>query len=189
MAEKSKWDAARHLNAGDGGALEPKPVSESQSEITQMVLPNDGNPMGNILGGMVMHQVDIVAAIAAGRHSGSYVVTASMDHMDFRVPIRVGEIIILKASVNRAFRTSMEVGVKVFREGVYNRQREHTSSAYLTFVAVDDDGNPREVPPVKPATADEKRRYREAGERRTRRLEEATEKKSQLKRRAARSRD
>jgi len=182
MAVKSKWDAARHMVSGAGGALDPKPVSDSQSEITQMVLPNDANPMGNILGGMVMHQVDIVAAIAAGRHSGSYVVTASMDRMIFRVPIRVGEIIILKASVNRAFRTSMEVGVKVFREGVYNRQREHTSSAYLTFVAVDDDGNPREVPPVVPLTADEKRRYREAGVRRKQRLEEAALKKAKFAR-------
>jgi len=182
MAQKSKWDAARHMLSGTGGALDPKPVSDSQSEITQMVLPNDANPMGNILGGMVMHQVDIVGAIAAGRHSGSYVVTASMDRMIFHVPIRVGEIIILRASVNRAFRTSMEVGVKVFREGVYNRQREHTSSAYLTFVAVDDDGNPREVPPVKPITAEEKRRYREAGERRRLRLEEAALKKAQFAR-------
>ena len=98
MAGKSKWDAARHSNKLTTSGLTPKPVRESQSEITQMVLPNDGNPMGNILGGMVMHQMDIVAAIAAGRHSGSYVVTASMDHLDFRAPIRVGEIIILKAS-------------------------------------------------------------------------------------------
>jgi acyl-CoA hydrolase len=183
MAGKSKWDAARHSNKLTTSGLTPKPVRESQSEITQMVLPNDGNPMGNILGGMVMHQMDIVAAIAAGRHSGSYVVTASMDHLDFRAPIRVGEIIILKASVNRAFRTSMEVGVKVFREGVYNRNREHTSSAYLTFVAVDDDGSPREVPPVVPETAEEKRRYREAGDRRKWRLEEVATRRSRQARR------
>jgi acyl-CoA hydrolase len=182
MAGKSKWDAARHSNQAAPGRLTPKPVSESQSEITQMVLPNDGNPMGNILGGMVMHQMDIVAAIAAGRHSGSYVVTVSMDHLDFHAPIRVGEIIILKASVNRAFRTSMEVGVKVYREGVYNRTREHTSSAYLTFVAVDDDGNPREVPPVLARTAVEKRRYREAGRRREYRLKEAAQKKAKIAR-------
>lgn len=186
MTAKSKWDAARHPNRAAAGSSAPKPVSESQSEITQMVLPNDGNPMGNILGGMVMHQMDIVAAIAAGRHSGSYVVTASMDHLDFRAPIRVGEIIILKASVNRAFRTSMEVGVKVFREGVYNRNREHTSSAYLTFVAVDDDGNPREVPPVLPQTKEEKRRYREAGERREWRLQEVSRKRAQAARRESR---
>lgn len=186
MAGKSKWDAARHVNNVTPGAMDPKPVRESQSEITQMVLPNDGNPMGNILGGMVMHQMDIVAAIAAGRHSGSYVVTASMDQMEFRAPIRVGEIIILKASVNRAFRTSMEVGVKVYREGVYNRTREHTSSAYLTFVAVDDDGNPREVPPVLPETAEEKRRYREAGERRKIRLEAVAVKKAKRARRERR---
>ncbi|MSO19518.1 MAG: acyl-CoA thioesterase [Acidobacteria bacterium] len=186
MTGKSKWDAARHVSVTHARTLDPKPVRESQSEITQMVLPNDGNPMGNILGGMVMHQVDIVAAIAAGRHSGSYVVTASMDHMDFRVPIRVGEIIILRASVNRAFRTSMEVGVKVYREGVYNRTREHTSSAYLTFVAVDDDGNPREVPPVITETDDEKRRFREAGQRRERRLADSLAKKNKLNQREKR---
>jgi acyl-CoA hydrolase len=149
-----------------------KRVRDSQSEIAQMVLPNDANPMGNILGGAVMHLVDIAGAIAAHRHCGSYVVTASVDHMDFRYPIRVGEIIILKASVNRAFRTSMEVGVKVFREKVLTGQRQHTSSAYLTFVSVDSEGNPQAAPPVVPETAEQKRRYREAGRRRRRRIEE-----------------
>lgn len=167
MAAKPRREAPRHINPG---TLEPKPVRASQSEITQMVLPNDANPMGHILGGAIMHHVDIVAAIAAGRHAGSYVVTASMDHMDFRVPIRVGEVVVLKASVNRAFHTSMEVGVKVFREGVYSAEREHTSSAYLTFVAVDEDGHPRPVPSVGPETPEEKRRYRQAGLRRQRRL-------------------
>ncbi|MBI4463958.1 MAG: acyl-CoA thioesterase, partial [Acidobacteria bacterium] len=113
----------------------PKAVRESQSEITQVVLPNDANPLGTILGGTVMHLVDMVGGIAAHRHASSYVVTASVDHMDFRCPIRIGEVIILKASVNRVFHSSLEVGVKVFREENLTGRREHTSSAYLTFVA------------------------------------------------------
>jgi acyl-CoA hydrolase len=150
----------------------PKPVRASQSEVTQVVLPNDANPMGNILGGTVMHLVDITGAIAAHRHSGSYVVTASVDHMDFHYPIRVGEIIILKASVNRVFHSSMEVGVKVFREKVFTRQRLHTSSAYVTYVAVDENGMPKAAPAVIPRTREEKRRYREAGRRRLLRMDQ-----------------
>ena len=156
----------------------PKPVRDSQSEITQVVLPNDANPLGNILGGTVMHLVDMLAGIAAHRHSRAYVVTASVDHMDFRCPIRVGEIIILKASVNRVFRSSMEVGVKVFREENFTNRRQHTSSAYLTFVAIDERGRPTPAPPVIPETSDEKRRYREAGKRRQWRLQQLNRKPS-----------
>ena len=135
-----------------------KPVRESRTELTQVVLPNDANPLGNILGGTVMHLVDITGAIAAHRHASSYVVTASIDHMDFRSPIKVGEIIILKSSVNRVFHTSMEVGVKVFREEVFTRKQKHTSSAYLTYVAIDADGRPQPAPKVIAETAEEKRR-------------------------------
>jgi acyl-CoA hydrolase len=150
--------------------LRAKRVRDSQTEITQVVLPNDANPMGNILGGTVMHLVDIAGAITAHRHCGSYVVTASVDHMDFRCPIRVGDIIILKASVNRVFRTSLEVGVKVFREKVLTGERQHTSSAYLTFVSVEEDGNPKVAPAVIPETAEQKRRYRDAARRRRSRV-------------------
>jgi len=149
-----------------------KPVRDSQTEITQFVLPNDANPLGNILGGTVMHLVDITGAIAAHRHASNYVVTASIDHMDFRSPIRVGEIIILKASVNRVFRSSMEVGVKVYREDVFTRQQKHTSSAYLTYVAVNAEGIPKPVPQVIAQTAEEKRRFREAGKRRRWRIQQ-----------------
>ena len=149
----------------------PKAVRESQSEMVQVVLPNDTNPMGTVLGGIVMHHVDMVGAIAAHRHSGSYVVTASIDHVDFRCPIRVGDLIVLHASVNRVFNSSMEVGVKVFREEPITSHRKHTSSAYLTFVAIDASGKPKPVPKVIPKTAEEKRRYREAGKRRKWRLE------------------
>jgi acyl-CoA hydrolase len=147
-----------------------KPVCDSQTEHTQMVLPGDANPLGNILGGVVMHLVDITGAIAAHRHAASYVVTASIDHMDFLLPIRVGEIIILKASVNRVFASSMEVGVKVFREEIFTRRLLHASSAYLTYVAVDQDGHPHAAPPVIPETAEEKRRFRQAGQRRRERI-------------------
>jgi acyl-CoA hydrolase len=153
-------------------SLRPKPVRDSQSEITQVVLPNDANPLGTILGGTVMHLVDIAGAVAAHRHSGSYVVTAAIDHMDFLSPIKVGEIIILKASVNRVFHSSMEVGVKVFREEVFTRERKHTSSAYVTYVAIDAQGHPRPAPQVIPQTASERRRYREAGKRRRWRIQE-----------------
>lgn len=113
-----------------------------------------------------MHLVDMVGGIAAHRHARSYVVTAAVDHMDFRCPIRVGEVVVLKASVNRVFRCSMEVGVKVFREEVFTSRRQHTSSAYLTFVAIDEKGKPKPSPQVIPETSEEKRRYREAGNRR-----------------------
>ena len=156
--------------------LPPKPVRLSQAEVTEVVFPNDANPLGNILGGTVMHLVDMTAAIAAHRHSGSHVVTASVDHMDFLCPIRVGEIIVLKSSVNRVFHCSMEGGVKVFREENFTNRRDHTSSAYLTFVAIDDAGKPKSSPQVIPETAEEKRRYREAGARRRQRLEQRNRK-------------
>jgi acyl-CoA hydrolase len=149
----------------------PKPVRESQSEVTEVVLPNDANPLGNMLGGRVMHLMDMAAGIAAHRHSGSHVVTASVDQMDFRCPIHIGDLIVLKASVNRVFRSSMEVGVKVFREENFTNRRRQTSSAYLTMVAIDDAGRPKTSPPVLPETAEEKRRYREAGIRRRWRIE------------------
>src|SRR5580704_18880567 len=147
-----------------------KPVSASRSEIVEAVLPNDANALGNMLGGRVMHLIDIAGALAAHRHSNSLVVTASVDYLDFRYPIRVGEFIVLKSSVNRVFNTSMEVGVKVFSENVLTGERKHTSSAYLTYVAIDLDGQPHPVPPLVPETEDDRRRYGEAGERRRLRL-------------------
>lgn len=147
-----------------------KPVRLSQAEMTELVLPNDANMLGNILGGKVMHLVDLCGAIAACRHCGHVAVTASVDHMDFRYPVRIGELVILKASVNRAFRTSMEVGVKVYSESMLTGERRHTSSAYLTFVALDERGQRIPVPPVLPETGDEKRRYDKAAARREYRL-------------------
>jgi acyl-CoA hydrolase len=147
-----------------------KPVSASSSEITEAVLPNDANPLGNMLGGRVMHLIDIAGALAATRHSNSIVVTASVDYMDFRFPIRVGEWIVLKSSVNRVFKSSMEVGVKVFSENTLTGERKHTSSAYVTFVALDQNRESHDVPPLILETEADRRRYREAGERRRYRL-------------------
>lgn len=147
-----------------------KRVSASRAEMVEVVLPNDANPLGAMLGGRVMHLIDIATAIAAHRHSNSYVVTASVDYLDFRNPIYVGELIILQSSVNRVFRSSMEVGVKVFSENVLSGERKHTSSAYVTFVAIDEDRRPKPVPPLILETADDRRRWREAAGRRKTRL-------------------
>ncbi len=148
-----------------------KPVSASRSETAEVVLPAQTNPLGKLLGGHVMHLVDIAAAMAAHRHSNSYVVTASVDSIDFRNPISLGEIVLLRSQVNRVFRTSMEVGVEVYSENVLTGERKHTTSAYVTFVAIDE--NTRQPKPVRPLivkTPEEKRRYAEAAERRKTRL-------------------
>ncbi len=148
---------------------EPKPVSRSQTETVELVLPNDTNPLGNILGGRVMHLIDITASIAAYRHARQQVVTAHMDDLSFHHPIKLGHFIILKASVNYVGRTSLEVGVKVLSEDPENGTRRHTSSAYLTFVAVDGEGHPTAIPPLQLETAEDERRNREARERLQRR--------------------
>jgi acyl-CoA hydrolase len=152
------------------GKLPGKPVSTSRSEMVEAVLPNDANLLGNMLGGRVMHLIDIAGALAATRHSNSHVVTASVDYLDFRFPILIGEFIVLKSNVNRVFHTSMEVGVKVFSENVLTGERRHTSTAYLTYVALDLDRKPRFVPPLILETDQDRRRFREAGERRRQRL-------------------
>jgi acyl-CoA hydrolase len=159
------------MNNHDKVALTPRPVRESQSELAELVLPNDANPLGALLGGRLMHWIDLAGALSAHRHSRSYVVTASVDHMDFLVPVQVGDLAILRSSVNRVFRTSMEVGVKVWVENYLAGTRRHVSSAYLTFVAVDRHMRHMPVPEVIPETEDEKRRYEGAGRRReTRRI-------------------
>ena len=148
-----------------------KKVSESRVEMVEIALPNDANTLGSVLGGKVLHLIDIAGAIAAHRHSRRAVVTASIDEVDFRHPIRVGQMILLYSSVNYVARSSMEVGVKVLSEDPLTGQRRHTSSAYLTFVALGGDGRPVEVPAVIPETPEERRRYDEAAARRARRLE------------------
>ena len=147
-----------------------KRVRESASEYVELALPNDANGLGHLLGGKVMHLVDLAGAMAAMRHARRAVVTASIDHMNFLHPVRIGQLLILRSSVNRVFRTSMEVGVKVTVEDLMTGEQQHTSSAYLTFVALDEKGFKVEIPPVIPETEEEKRRYLEAGQRREYRL-------------------
>ena len=147
-----------------------KPVRESASEYAELALPNDANGLGHVLGGKVMHLVDLAGAMAAMRHARRPVVTASVDHMNFLYPVRIGQLIILRSAVNRVFQTSMEVGVRVLVEDLLNGVQQHTSSAYLTFVALDEQGKPSPIPPVIPETEEEKRRFDEAGERREYRL-------------------
>src|SRR6202049_3510228 len=154
------------MNNNDKAKFTPRPVRESISEMTEIVLPNDANPLNALLGGRLMHWIDLAGAMAAHRHSRQYVVTASIDHLDFLVPVRVGDFVILRSSVNRVFRTSMEVGVKVWVENYRSETRRHVSSAYLTVVAVDAAANRMLVPPVVPETEDEKRRYAGAARRR-----------------------
>jgi acyl-CoA hydrolase len=134
--------------------------------------PADANVAGNVHGGVIMHLCDEVAGIAAVRHSGRRALTASMDRMDFLHPVYVGELVTVKATVNAAWRTSMEVGVRVESENIRTGELVHTSTAYLTMVALDNDGNPTAVPPLRPETPGEQRRAREAQLRRDHRLAE-----------------
>ena len=150
--------------------LPGKTVDESATETVEVVLPNDANPLGNLLGGKVMHLIDIAGAIAAQRHSRSQVVTVAVDNLDFLYPIRIGEHVALRARMTRAFRTSMEVEVRVYREDYLTGQRQQTSSAFVTYVALDPQGKRQEVPPLIVRTKEEKRRYREALGRRRQRL-------------------
>lgn len=147
-----------------------KPPSASQAEMLQLVLPSDANTLGNALGGCVMHHMDIVAAIAAQRHAGRICVTASVDRIDFRSPARVGELLVLKSSVNFAGRTSVEVGVVCLAENASTGERRHTASAYFTFVALDENGRPKPVPPLRPVTPAEIRRHAAAQARRAARV-------------------
>ncbi len=147
-----------------------KTVAESIVTMTELVLPNDTNQLGNLLGGQLMHWIDICAALSAARHSHRVCVTASVDRIDFHHPIKLGDAVTLKASVNRVFNTSMEVGVTVFAESHKEGTRVHSNTAYLTFVSVDDNSKPVKSEPIIPETEDEKRRYDEALERRERRL-------------------
>src|ERR1700681_1320086 len=162
--------SAKLSEVASRNALPGRPVSGSRTEMIELVLPQDANLLGNILGGRVMHLIDIAGAIAAHQHCHRQVVTASVDHLDFLNPIRLGELIVLESQVNRAFHTSVEVGVEVFSENYSKGERKHTTTAFLTFVAINVTGNPCPVPPVILKTQEERRRYREAGERRKARL-------------------
>ncbi len=147
-----------------------KPCADSRVEMTEMVLPQDTNYHGTVFGGRVLQWIDIAGAISAQRHCRGKVVTASIDDMHFVVPIHLGDVVVLQASVNYTHRTSMEVGVRVEREERDSRARIHAATAYLTFVSVDDAGQPQPVPPIEPETDDEKRRHADAIVRREFRL-------------------
>jgi len=139
---------------------------DSRVEMTEIVLPNDTNAQGNILGGRVMHLIDIAAAMSAMRHCRKSVNTVHVDKISFKHPIPLGHVALLKAQVNYAGRTSMEVGVKVWSENPLTGERKHTSSAYLTFVALDEERRPCPVPPLVLETDDDRRRARDAEVRR-----------------------
>ena len=160
----------KNPNRKEAKKLRGKTVDASRVEMVEVVLPNDANPLGNILGGKVMHLIDIAGAIAAHRHSRSLLVTVSVDNLDFVHPIRVGQLIILRAHVTRVFNTSMEVAVRVFLEDYLTGEHRQTSSAFVTYVAVDEHSRPHPVPPVIPRTLEEKHEYREALARRRHRL-------------------
>jgi acyl-CoA hydrolase len=144
--------------------------AESEATMAELMMPQHANLMGNVFGGVILALVDRVAAVCAIRHSRRQCVTVSVDKVDFREPIHVGELITAFARVNFAGKTSMEVGVKIVAENVLTGEKRHTNSCYVTYVALDDKGRPTEVPPIKPETADEKRRYERAAKRRATRV-------------------
>jgi acyl-CoA hydrolase len=147
-----------------------KTVSESKSIISTQMLPSDANPMGNVHGGTILKQVDVAAGVTALRHARMNTVTASIDRMDFYNPVYVGNLLTLKASVNYCGKTSMEVGVRIEAENLRTGVVTHTGSCYLTYVAIDDNGHPTEVPEIIPQTPEEKRRWEAGRTRREQRL-------------------
>ncbi len=158
-----------------GFERKPKSVGESQVEMIELVLPNDTNQLGSLLGGRLMHWIDIAAAIAASRHSNHVCVTAAVDGISFLNPIKLGQLVLIRASVNRVFNTSMEVGVKVLAENPLTGERKHSNSAFLTFVSIDNEGKPVKSVHVKPETAEEVRRFEQALFRREQRLKHREE--------------
>lgn len=161
-------------------ALESRTVRETQHETSQLMLPQHSNNLGLVFGGVILAMMDTASAVCAIRHARSTCVTASVDRVDFREPIHLGDLVIMKCSVNYVGRTSMEVGVRVEAEDLQTGNRRHTNSCYLTFVAIDRNGRPIEVPRLTPETEDEVRRYEAAKARRKRRLEERTSEQAAL---------
>lgn len=148
-----------------------KPPRLSETETTELILPNDTNLLGNLLGGRLMHWIDITGAMAASRHSNSIVATAALDSLDFRHPIRQGELVILRAKLSWVGNTSMEVIVRAYAENMITGNIMLTNEAYLTFVALDKNGQPKKVPPLLPETEEEKKDWVEAEERRRKRIQ------------------
>ncbi|MDE3063664.1 MAG: acyl-CoA thioesterase [Acidobacteriota bacterium] len=171
--------SAEHLPAA-------RTVASTQSEMTEIILPNDTNTLGNLLGGRLMHFIDLTGAMAAYRHTRTHVVTAAMDHIDFIQPVHVGDLLILKSNVNRAFTSSLEVGVKVWVEHPQTGVLLHVASAYLVFVAIDKDGKPVKIPALLPETPNEIRRYADALRRREHREAETARRKQERREQAER---
>ncbi|MEM3684731.1 MAG: acyl-CoA thioesterase [Conexivisphaerales archaeon] len=141
--------------------LPPKKVSESATTMVRLMMPTDANPSGNVFGGTIMKAMDEIAAIVATRHARKNVVTASIDRMNFFAPVFVGDLLILKASINYVGNTSMEIGVRIEAENLKTGKTTHTGSCYLTYVALDENGRPSPVPKIIPETPEEKRRWQE----------------------------
>ena len=158
-----------------------RPVRETQHETAQLMMPQHANVLGHVFGGVVLSMMDTTAAVSAIRHARLACVTVSVDRVDFREPIHVGDLVLMKSSVNYVGRTSMEIGVRVETENLLTGFRRHTNSCYLTFVAVDRNGRPVPVPPLKPETPEEVRRYEAARERRASRLKERISEEAALK--------
>lgn len=150
--------------------MKAKKPSESRTTMTEIVLPNDTNLLGNLMGGQLLHLMDVAGAIAAGRHSNRVVVTAAVDFVDFKHPIRQGDIVIIEAQVSRAFNSSMEVYIQAFAENAMTGKRLHCNSAFYTFVAVDQTNKPIPVNPIEPETPEEVALFESALERREMRL-------------------
>ena len=152
-------------------SLTPKPVRASRVTISQLMHPEHANLLGNVHGGWIMKLVDEAGALACMRHAQKKVVTVAIDSMTFREPIRIGDLIILNAEVTYTGRTSMEAEVQVLAENPVTGERMHTNNAYLVYVALDDEGKPTAVPPLRAETDDEKRKMTDALERQDRRLQ------------------
>jgi len=150
--------------------MPPRHPNESETVMSEFMMPQHANVMGNVFGGVILSLVDRVGAVCAIRHARKQCVTVSVDKVDFREPIHVGELVTAMARVNFAGRTSMEVGVKIVAENVISGEQRHTNSCYVTYVALDENGQPTAVPPVVPASPDEKRRYDRAAQRRASRV-------------------
>ena len=149
---------------------ETKKISDSQITMTELVLPHHTNQLGNLLGGQLMHWIDICAALSAAKHNGRVCVTASVDRIDFHHPVKLGDAVILNASVNRVFNTSLEIGVQVYAQNFREGTKILSNTAYLSFVSVDNNGKPVHAIEAIPETDEEKRRYDEALKRRENRL-------------------
>jgi len=156
--------------------MDAKPARRSESAISEVMMPHMANGLGNVHGGVLLGMIDRVAAVAAIRHAQRICVTVSVDQVDFREPIHLGELVTMHAMVNYVHRTSLEVGVRVEAENLITGVKRHTNSCYLTFVAIDDQRHPVEVPRLIPETEEEQRRYRAGEQRRAQRIEHAARK-------------